>query len=86
MNTVNRSFGHRVIAAALVVGLIWLTAGACLAAEDDAERGICMEALRRCLGEAIIPGLLGGIPALITALGFCLVGYDFCMKYVNEAI
>jgi hypothetical protein len=86
MNTMNRSFGHRVISAILIVGLIWLTAGAAFAAADDAERGICMEALRRCLGEAIIPGLLGGIPALITALGFCLVGYDFCLRYVDEAI
>jgi len=70
-------------------GLILILACAALAAaaapsEDDAEASLCKTAFSRCMGEAIVTSLLTGGGALFYHVSFCLIGWDFCQRYIQD--
>jgi hypothetical protein len=72
----------------LALALVFIMACAALApaaapAEDDAEASLCKAAFSRCMGEAIVSGLLTGGGALFYYVSFCLIGWDFCQRYIQ---
>lgn len=74
------------LAMVLTVVLAWLIAAPAFAAEEETEESICLAALKRCLAEAIVSGLLSWGSTIVLFLSFCLVGYDFCVRYIDELV
>jgi len=71
----------------LALALAFILACAALApaapAVDDAEASLCKAAFSRCMGEAIVASLLTGGGALFYQVSFCLIGWDFCQRYIE---
>jgi hypothetical protein len=40
--------------------------------------------MERCLGTSIGAGVAAGIWGVFTAVGSCVLGYDFCRKYIAK--
>ena len=68
-------------------GLVLILACAALSpaapAAEDAEASLCKTAFSRCMGEAIVSSLLTGGGALFYHVSFCLIGWDFCQRYIE---
>jgi hypothetical protein len=73
----------RVCACALVLILSCAALTAAFPVEDDAESSLCKAAFSRCMAEAIFSGLFSAGGTLFFYVSFCLIGWDFCQKYVQ---
>ncbi len=87
MNHFNGSFFGRsiivlLVAAAVAGGPLPVLGGA---AEDD-EEGICARAVSNCLGTAGGAALAVDWKSMVKALLICIVGYEFCIRYVEPYI
>jgi hypothetical protein len=73
-----------------ISGWVLCLALACMLAAPlwpaEAEAGLCKSVLTKCMGEAIVSGVLSGGTAFMYYATFCLVGYDFCQKYVERYV
>jgi hypothetical protein len=74
----------RISAVVLILSLALVTGVAASPLTDDAESSLCMAALSRCMGEAIFAGLISAGGALFYYVSFCLIGWDFCRRYVQD--
>jgi len=86
MNTLTRSWSGRAIALALVVSLAGFMLVAPSSAEEGNDTSLCERAALKCVSEAIFSGLFSQGATLPIFLGFCLMGYGFCEKYVEKYI
>ncbi len=86
MKTLKKRLVKRSLAMVLTVVLAWLIAAPAFAADEETEGSFCKAALKKCIAEAIISGLLSWGATIFLFASFCLVGYDFCVKYVDECI
>jgi hypothetical protein len=73
----------RISAGLLILSLALVMGAAASPFEDDAESALCKAAFSRCMGEAIVSGLLSAGGALFYYVSFCLIGWDFCQRYVE---
>jgi hypothetical protein len=73
----------RISAGLLILSLALVMGAAASPLEVDAESGLCKAAFSRCMGEAIFSGLLSSGATLFYYVSFCLIGWDFCQKYVE---
>jgi hypothetical protein len=67
----------------LTVVLAWLIAAPAFAAAEESEESLCKRALNKCIAEAILSGLLSWGATIVLFATFCVVGYDFCVRYVD---
>ena len=67
--------------AAALTFILFVTALANLPAWADDNTEICNKALLKCGVDAVIAGLLSGLPALAYTMMGCFIGYDWCLKY-----
>jgi len=72
----------RVCAWTLVFALACAAVAPAVSANDSGEEARCKAAFSRCMGEAIVSGFFSGGSTLFYFVSFCLIGYDFCQKYV----
>jgi hypothetical protein len=86
MKTLKKRLVRRSLAMVLMVVLAWLIAAPAFAAGEESEESFCKRALNKCIAEAIISGLLSWGATIVLYAAFCLVGYDFCVKYVDESM
>jgi hypothetical protein len=86
MNKEKRSFWKRGFAILLVAGCLWSAGAVALAEDDEAMTRSCEEALSKCLGDSVWSGLFAGLLPTILFLEICLVGYEFCVRYVAPLI
>ena len=86
MNTMTRSWSGRAIALVLTVSLVGIMFAAPLSAEKENDSSYCERAALKCASDAIISGLFSQGATLPIFLGFCLIGYGFCEKYVEKYI
>ena len=73
----------RISAGLLILSLVLVTIAAASPLEEDSESALCKAAFSRCMGEAIVTSLLSSGGALFYYVSFCLIGWDFCQKYVE---
>ena len=73
----------RISAGFLILSLALAMTAAASPLEDDAGSSVCTAALARCMGEAIFSGLFSAGATLFFYVSFCLIGWDFCQKYVQ---
>ena len=73
----------RIAAGFLILSLALVVTAPASPLEGDADSAICQAALSRCMGEAIFTGLLSSGATLFYYVSFCLIGWDFCQKYVQ---
>jgi hypothetical protein len=73
----------RISAGLLVLSLVLVTGAAGSPLANDAESTLCQSAFSKCMGEAIATGFLSAGGALFYYVSFCLIGWDFCQKYVQ---
>ena len=88
MNHFNGSFFGRsiivlLLAAAVAGGPLPVIGGT---ADEDDEAGICARALSNCLGTAGGAALAMDWKSVVKAALICIVGYEFCIKYVEPYI
>jgi hypothetical protein len=86
MKTLKKCSVRRSLAMVLTVVLAWLIAAPTFAAAEEAEESFCKAAFNKCLAEAILSGLLSWGATIVLFATFCLVGYDFCVRYVDECL
>ncbi len=86
MKTFESVVVRRSLALVLTAALAWLITGPAFAVGEDDEESICSQVLKKCFADAILYGLLTKSIGFIVYLTFCLVGYDFCMRYVDECL
>ncbi|MCX6578254.1 MAG: hypothetical protein NTV82_17930 [Candidatus Aminicenantes bacterium] len=86
MKTLKKRLVKRSLAVVMTVVLAWLIAAPAFAADEETEGSFCKRALNKCIAEAIISGLLSWGATIVLFATFCLVGYDFCVKYVDESL
>jgi hypothetical protein len=67
----------------LILSLSLIASAAAFPLEDDAESSACQAAFSRCMAEAIFAGLLSAGGAIFYYVSFCLIGWDFCKRYVE---
>ena len=72
----------RACAWALVLILACAALAAALSVDASGESALCKAAFSRCMGEAIVSGLFSAGATLFYYVSFCLIGWDFCQKYV----
>jgi len=70
----------RVLAGALVFALL---VGVFFAPSLHANKADCERGLRRCAVDAVVAGMTGGPLAFAMWSSGCLMGYDFCLRYVD---
>ena len=73
----------RISAGLLILSLALVIGAAASPLEEGAESSLCKEAFSKCMGEAIVTGLLSAGGALFYYVSFCIIGWDFCQKYVQ---
>lgn len=83
MKSLKKLLVKRSLALVLTVALAWLITGPAFLAAEESEESFCFQVLKKCLGDAILYGLLTMGVGFFVYLTFCLVGYDFCMRYVD---
>jgi hypothetical protein len=86
MKTLKKRLVRRSLAMVLTVVLAWLIAAPVFASDEETEANFCVAALKKCIAEAIISGLLSWGATIVLFAAFCLVGYDFCVKYVDKSL
>jgi len=86
MNTLKKRLIRRAVAMVLTVSLVWLIAAPSFAAGEETEETFCKTALKKCIAEAILSGLLSWGATIFMFAAFCVVGYDFCVRYIDESI
>jgi hypothetical protein len=86
MKTLKKRLVRRSLAMVLTVVLAWLIAAPVFASDEETEASFCKMALKKCIAEAIISGLLSWGATIGLFAAFCLVGYDFCVKYVDNSL
>jgi len=86
MNTFKKHGVKRSLALVLTAAMAWFLIGPVLAAAEDGESDICRKALAKCIAEAIVSGLLSMGATIVFFVSFCLVGYDFCLKYIDNYV
>lgn len=74
----------RISAGFLILSLALAMTAAASPLEDDADSALCKGAFSRCMGEAIISGLFSSGATLFYYVSFCIIGWDFCQKYVQR--
>lgn len=84
MNTLKKHGVRRSLALLLTAAMAWLLIGPALAVAAVDEQDICRKAWTKCLAEAVISGLLSWGATIVFYLSFCIVGYDFCLKYIDS--
>jgi hypothetical protein len=73
----------RACAWALVLILACAALAAAFPVEASGEAAACKSAFSRCMGEAIVSGFFTAGATLFYYVSFCLIGWDFCQKYVQ---
>jgi hypothetical protein len=73
----------RISAGLLILSLALAMTAAASPLEEDAESSLCKAALSRCMGDAIFSGLFSSGATLFYYVSFCLIGWDFCQKYIQ---
>jgi len=86
MKTLKKSLVKKSLAMVLTVVLAWLIAAPVFAADEETEESFCKRAWNKCIAEAIISGLLSWGATIVLFAAFCFIGYDFCVKYVDECL
>ncbi len=84
MNKFIKSWTGRAVGWVLIVSFVWIMSAVHLTAEDATYADICGTVFLKCLAEAIIAGLFSLGSSFALFLSFCLVGYDFCERYVER--
>ncbi|MBN1939014.1 MAG: hypothetical protein JW843_05485 [Candidatus Aminicenantes bacterium] len=51
--------------------------------DDEAEKDICRRALDQCLADVAKSGVFAKWLISLTTVSSCLLGYDFCRKFVR---
>ena len=72
----------RACAWSLVLVLACAALAAAFPVEEGGEAASCKGAFSRCMGEAIVSGFFSAGATLFYYVSFCLIGWDFCQKYV----
>jgi len=86
MNPIKRSRSGRIIALALVLAILgWMSAPQAAAGEDGGS-SYCERVALKCISEAVLSGIFTEGATLPVFLSFCLIGYGFCEKYVEQYI
>jgi hypothetical protein len=73
----------RACAWTLVLVLSCAALAAAFPVEEGGEAAVCTAALSRCVGEAIVSGLFSAGATLFYYVSFCLIGWDFCQRYLQ---
>lgn len=74
--------GRKIVGLVLAAACFFMSMDRAFAAGDGEEEDICKEAVIRCLLDIPFSGILGQW-AFFLKLEFCLVGFEFCRKYVS---
>ncbi len=70
---------HKVITAGVMIGLMFAMG----LAAAPALAGNCERALIKCGIDAAIAGLFGGLQSGLTYFSGCLIGYGWCLDYIE---
>ena len=73
----------RACAWALVLILACTALAAAFPVEESGESAMCKAAFSKCMGEAIVSGFFSAGATLFFYVSFCLIGWDFCQRYVE---
>jgi len=84
MTKLTKSQMGRAFAWILIVSLAWLLSAANLKAGDGSDEDLCNRVFLKCLFDALIAGILTLGKGLPVYLSFCLIGYSFCILYVEN--
>ena len=81
MITTMHRWGRKAAAWGLAVATLLLLAGP-VRSESGGEWDICQRAMLRCLAQGLTNGSLLDQLGVFFRLEYCLVGFEFCRKYV----
>jgi hypothetical protein len=84
MKSLKKCLVKRSLALVLTAALAWLVTGPAFLAAEESEENFCFQVLKKCFGDAILYGFLTRGIGFVVYMTYCLVGYDFCMKYVDQ--
>jgi hypothetical protein len=82
MNYLIKHRGQKILSWVLFSAFLFLATSAAFAGESG--ESICSRAFNRCAGDALWAGLFSGMQSFITYMGACIVGYDFCVRYIQS--
>lgn len=84
MNKFIKSWTGRAVGWVLIVTFVWVLTAVHLTAESASDGDFCERVLLTCVAEAIIAGLFSLGASFAMFLSFCLIGYDFCERYIER--
>ena len=86
MKALKKRLVRRSLAMVLTVVLAWLIAAPAFAVDEETEETFCIRALYKCIADAIISGILSWGASVFLFAFVCVVGYDFCVRYIDELV